>query len=535
MKEFKVTYYGLDKDLLPAMEKEINTYISEGNKIYFSQVLPQEGHKNLCDLMDKSEINLILIDLSNNPNIDDALKILYYEIQVNRTIIVGLWNQFENQNLNNWHFELGIHTHFCYQLRDSGSLESLNLSLARLLNIAKEEFSFFQKTLNREFNLYCPIRINFFDTETIQIESDLPIQIGETVSCVFPALPDFPFKDFSTNSISKVNLNYPLEYQANLEYLFISQFNQIYMVKWDNLTDLEFLELNEKNPLISKNLDENQVREILKDFSNNRALSHSKKLVIKRMIDKIGKLPDYDVLKNLIIDKNFTPFKKSEDVLWKHPYKFFLVSSIEDNLNVLNTCGAQILTYVLNKKLDTNAFLESEEYVQLKTICSRLINLKEKFEKFLPTILIYNIDIENEKLKEILNYKNLIATNKEYDFKDNLNFIKKFVTSPEYVKSLNYYKNQSFKVYPSSAGPLSRGFILKKVELLSISENEIIFKSNLPFQKDISFMFLLNGDQKYFATIYKIKNDQNQSIFHGIINSLDEKEKTELRKTIIKG
>lgn len=535
MKEFKVTYYGLDKAILPTIEKEISTFINEGNKIYFNEVAPDQNHKNLCDLMGNSKTDLLLIDLSNNPNIDDALKILYFEVHVKRIIIVGLWNQVENPNLYNWRFELGIQTHFCYQIRDSASIESLILSLARLLNIAKEEFSFFQKPINRSIDIYCPIRINFFDTETAQIESDIPIQKDEIISCTFPALPDFPFHEFFVGSISKINLNYPLEYQGNLEYRFLDEFNQPHMVKWDHLNDIEFLELIEKNPVVSNNLDENQVREILKEFSNNKQNSHTKKMIIKRMIEKIGRLPNYDILKNLIIDKNFSPFKSSEGVLWDYPYKFFLVTTIEDNLNVLNTCGAHILTYVPAKKLNQNNFEDSEEYVQLKTICSRLINLNEKFEKFLPTILLYNTDLTSKKLKDVLNYSNLISKNLEYDFKDNLAFIKQFGSNPEYLKSFNFYKNQSFKVYPSSVGELSRGFTTKKVDLISISENEIIFSSDLPLQKDFSFMFLLEENLKYFATIYKIKKGQNQSVFHGIINSLDEKEKTVLRKSIIKG
>jgi hypothetical protein len=538
MKEFKVAYYGLDKEILPVMEKEIQTFIYEENVINFHQVLPDKGHKNLSELMGKADIDLLLIDLSNVPLIDEALRILYYEVHVKRIIIVGLWNQVENPNLTKWRFELGINIHFCYQIRDPGSIESLNLALARLLNIAKEEFSFYQKPLNRPLEIFCPIRINYFDTENAQIESDIPMEKDEVISFVFSSLPEFPFKEFQVKSISKLNLNYPLEYQGNLEYRFYDEFNQIHMVKWDSLSEIDFLEFCEQNPVISKNLDENQVREILKQFSKNKATSHAKKIFIKRIIDKLGSLPEFDVLKNLIIDQDFSPFRSSKGELWTYPYKFLIVSSIEDNLNVLNTCGAQILTFISKQKLNLHNFEDSTEYIQLKTICSRFTNLKEKLNRNLPEILIYNLDIEVNKLKEILNYKNLSVKNFEFDFSDNLTFIKDYVSNPEYLKSLNFYKNQSLKVYPSSNSELSRGYLIKEVDIISVSENEIIFKSNLPLQKEYCFMFQMVGNLKYYATIYKANkniNNENEATFHAIINSLTEQEKMELRKIIIKG
>jgi len=193
------------------------------------------------------------------------------------------------------------------------------------------------------------------------------------------------------------------------------------------------------------------------------------------------------------------------------------------------------LTFVSKHKLNLNNFEDSEEYIQLKTICSRFINLKEKLNRGLPEILIYNLDVEVIKLKEILNYKNLSVKNFEFDFNDNLAFIKNFVSNPEYLKSLSFYKNQSLKVYPSSHSDLSRGYLIKKVDIISVSENEIIFKSNLPLQKEFCFMFQLEGNLKYYATIYETKTNENENIFHAIINSLTEQEKMELRKIIIKG
>ena len=535
MKEFIVTYYGLDKEILPAMEKECKTYIKEGNKIYFNHVQPDEKHQNLCELMVKPEIELLLIDLSITPDIDSALRILYYEIHVKKINIVGLWNQVENPNLSKWRFELGIQIHLCYQIRDIGSIESLLLALTRLLNIAKEEFSFYKKPLNQPLNIFCPIRINFFDTENAQIESDIPLKNNELISCFFSGLPDFPFKEFKVHSITKINLNYPLENQGNLDYCFYDDFEQLHEVKWDTLDEIEFLELYEKNPVVYQNLDENQVREILNQFAKNKALSHSKKLIIKRMIDKKGKLPDYDVFKNLLIDKSFSTFKSAEEVLWQYPYKFFLLSTIEDNLNILNTCASQIITYVCKEKLNIDNFEDSEEFIQLKTICSRLNNLKERSDMYLPYILIYNLDIESSKLAKILDYPKLTVKNSEYDFKDNLEYNKQISSSPEYQKSFNFYQNKSLKVYPRSISEVSRGFLIKEVELLSISENEVIFKSNLPFQKETSFMFQLQGNLNYFANIYEIKKSNDENIYHGIINSLNETEKTELRKLIIKG
>jgi hypothetical protein len=535
MKEFKIAYYGSDKEIIPVLEKEINNFLVPTNKIYFIQSLPDGTHKNLCEIISSTGINILLIDLSNNPHIQDALRILYYEIHVNKLQIIGLWNLVQDQNLLKWRFELGINTHFCYQIRDPGSIESLILSLARLLNIEKDGFSFYQKEINKPIEINCPIRINFFDVKSTQIESDIPFKTGEIISCNFPALPDFPFNEFEIESISKLDLNYPQENQATLNYIFHDEFGQIYKEHWDELDDIKYLELMEINPQIFQNLDEIQVKSILDQFSNNKSISHAKKVAIKRLIDRIGKLPNYDILKNIIVDINFSPFNFSEDALWNHPYTFLIVKTIEDNLNVLNTCAAHILTYVSEQKLNEENFEESIEFIQLKTICSRLNNLKKKFDKDLPLVLIYNLEMKEEKLSELLNYKKITVKNFEYDFKDNLAFLKQYSSSPNFLQGLSFYKKKGFKVYPNSLSELSRGFLKKEVKLISISENEIIFKSNLPLKKDFSFMFKIEENLRYFATIYKIKHDNDTSIFYGILNSLNEEEKKELRKIIIKG
>ncbi len=535
MKNFKIQYYGQDKNLLEALEKEIPNFLAPQNQISFSHTLPDVNHKSLCKIMSSSEIDILLIDLSNNPEIDEALRILYYEIQVKSLQIIGLWNQVQDQNLLKWRFELGINTHFTYQIRDPGSMESLNLALTRLLNIEKEGSVFFQKELNIPMDIYCPIRLNFFDWESAQIESDILFNPGDLLSCIFPAIAEFPFKEFEVTSISKINLNYPYENQANLQYTFYDEFDQIYKSKWDGLDDLAYLDLFRINPAIFKNLDEIQVKSILDQFSKNKSLSHSKRVAIKRLIDKVGKLPDYDLLKNIIVDRNYSPFNFSKDALWKHPYKFYVVRTIEDNLNVLNTCAPNILTYVSPENLDKNNFEESAEFIQLRTICSRLKNLKRQFDRELPLVVTYKIDIEPSKLAEILDYEKIKVFPSSYDFNENLSFIKEYSKSPDFLQNISFYKNQLFKVYPRSNSELSRGFLKKEVEIVSISENEIIFTSPISFKKDFSFMFILEENLRYHATIYKIEVKNNKKIFYGILNSLNEKEKTELRKIIIKG
>jgi len=535
MDQIKLIYYGMDNKLTETLSKEKVKCVDQPERMVIKHIKPDENHHNLCDLILENKMDLLLVDLSGTNNIDLALRALLYELHLKNINIIGLWNEMENPNLNEWRYELGINTHFCYWHRDSGSMEDLMLGLAKYLKIPNEDFSFFSKDVDKIVALSTPIRINHFASNEIQIESDISMNEKEIVNCYFPSIPNYPFKDFYINSVTRLNLNYPLEYQGTMEYIFYDNFGQLYRSTYDDLEDIDYLEHLAENPVISRNLDEKQVHAIIDSFNNSKIESKNKKSIIQRMVGKLSKFSDLDVLKNLIIDPTFSAYKLPPNPIWSYPYKFLLVSTLEDNLNILNTCGAQLVTFVINEAIDPDNFMDTIEFVQLKTICSRLKNNYEGLGIAPPKLQIYNLNILTPDLINFLGYENIHVTKEKFEINRHLNFIREFIKSPDYLKGIQFYGHVLDKVSPKSYSEMSHGFLLRDVNLKSISESEVVFKSPIHLNMNFSFIIKMEGGPDIYATIYKIEEEENEKKYYAIVNSLNEKEKQNLRQLIIKG
>ena len=125
MKEIEVIYYGYDNKLVDTINIEKKKALKENFDLKISQVEPTMNHNNLCDLILQSNFDLLMVDMYA-PEIENALRILFFELNVKNTNIIGLWNQLENPNLEKWRYELGIKTHFCYvQTKKSSILQAL--------------------------------------------------------------------------------------------------------------------------------------------------------------------------------------------------------------------------------------------------------------------------------------------------------------------------------------------------------------------------------------------------------------------------
>lgn len=531
----KITYYGMDGKLTEILNKEKVKVVDQHERLTIEQAIPDENHIVLCDLILENKMDLLLVDLSNTDNIDKALKALLYELHLKNIKIIGVWNEMENPKLKKWRFELGINTHFFYWARDLGSMEDLMLGLARYLKIPNENFTFYTKKQDQTINVSTPIRINHFTSNGIQIESDIAINKNEILNCYFPSIPHYPFTDFYVDTVSRLNLSYPLEYQGTLEHVFYDNYGQLYRSSFDNLEDIDYLEKLAENPIISKNLDETQVQAIITSFNQNKRESKNKKDVLRRMVGKLSKFSDIDTLKNLVIDPSFPTYKLSQNPIWYYPYKFLLVSTLEDNLNILNTCGAQLVTFVISESINPDNFTETIEFVQLKTISSRLKNNYKSLGIEPPLLQIYNLDIETPDLINILEYDHLNVTKYGFDIKKHIVFIKKFIKTPAYTKGVKFYGHDLDKISPKSYSEMSHGFLLRQVQLISISESEIVFESPIDFPLNYSFIVTIKDESKLYITIYKIDESEEIKKYYGIVNSINEKEKQKLRKLIMKG
>ncbi|TDJ07363.1 MAG: hypothetical protein E2O68_03665 [Deltaproteobacteria bacterium] len=535
MDHVKVIYYGTDKKLTDLLNKEKVKCVDNPARLSFKHVLPDEKHLILSELILTNEMDLLLVDLSESKDIDQALRALLYELHLKNIAIIGLWNNLENPNLKKWRFELGISTHFCYWIRDPGSMEDLILGLTKFLGMANDKFTFYTKEEDKILNLSIPIRVNYFASHGLQVESDIAINENEIVNCYFPSIPNYPFTDFYVKSISRLNLSYPLEFQGTMENVFYDKFGQLYRSSFDNLEDLDYLELLAQNPVISKNLDENQVKSIIDSFNENKRDSKNKKSVLQRLVGKLSNFSDMDVLKNLVIDPKFTVYNTLPNPIWSYPYKFLLVSTLEDNLNILNTCGAQLITFVIHDKINPDEFSDTTAFVQLKTITSRLKNNYQKLGISPPQLQIYGLDIKSPDLINILDYENIHSFKESLEINTHLDSIRKFIKTPTYLEGINFYGQKLEIVSPKSYSEMSHGFLLREVKLNSISESEIIFRTSMKLEMNFSFMVQMNENTNIFATIYNIEEDEEGKIYYGLINSLNEKEKQNLRKLIIKG
>ena len=531
MKEIEVIYYGYDNKLVDTVNIEKKKTLKDSFDLKIQQVEPSMTHNNLCDLILQSNFDLLMVDMYA-PEVENALRILFFELNVKNTNIIGLWNQLENPNLDKWRYELGIKTHFCYVQTQKSSIADLTLSVVKILGINNDRFEFYAKPIDTVMDILLPLRVNFFSFEEIQIETDVPIGLSETFKAEINQLGDFPFKDFFSVDVRTTNLRYPCSFQATAQYAFYDKYDLLYFSDKDEMDDLTFLELELGTSIGIGDVDEILVGEILMEFRENKTRSYEKRNVIKRLVKTRQEGASDDNVRILVIDENFEVFKNAPKMIWLYPYKFLLVSTLEDNLNILNTSGAEIVSFVIQDPIPASQFMESSEFVQLRVMCSRLKNNATANELPQPLVIIYNLSHELGSLKKILEYSNLNIIPEGFSFDSQIQIIRDFVNEKERTHGVAYKPSELSKVSPKYHSDISHGFVLKEVDVVSLSENEIVFKTKVFIEKYSSCLFRLNDELNFFATITNIKKEGKFRNYRGLVHSLDEEEKQKLRKFI---
>jgi hypothetical protein len=527
----KVSYYGNDKDLIKFLIDHKDKYFTSSSNLDISYVVPDQQHLNFYHLVEDRP-HLLLVDLSEVTNIDKILKILIYEIRIKDVLLIGLWKNEKDVRVEDMGNDLGIHTHFVYNPRSRVSYEDLIIALSPYLEIKKPQFHFYTREMKKEVEIFIPLRVVFFSFDGIVIESEVSIKRNEVLKCAFPSIPDFPFREFYVTETSRINLRYPLDFHAHLDYVLFDEYEQMFNCRLGNLNDLEYLEDVSKNPAVGSHLDEEQVRLILKNFNQLKLKSQNNKEKIRRIIKSISDYSSSEPFKNLVINSSSEAFKIRPGDLWSFPFQFFLVHSLEDNLNVLNTCNASLVTYVANDNAEIDDFTQTFEYVQLRTICSRLKRNALIMEKEVPMVQIYNLALSADELKKSLDYKNIGVEKKQFNFKQHVLSVKSQMRDHGQralqARSLD-------RVSPSFFSPMSHGQIIKKAKVLFLSENKITFHSycNIPLNSLIKIR--LSDSLIISVTVHKVDASVSENKYYGIINCLNETEKNKLRKYVIRG
>lgn len=531
MKEIYAIYYGYDTRLIEVLNQEKEKAIHTDYTLKVDMITPELNHNMLCDLILTSNFDLLMVDMYS-PEIDGALRTLFFELNVKNTNIVGLWNQLDNPNLEKWRYELGIKTHFCYVRTQKSSISDLTLSVIKILGINNHKFEFYSRPLNQPLNILLPMRINYFSFEEIQIETDVPINLNETFQAEINKLKDFPFVDFFTKDVRTTNLRYPSSFQATAQYAFYDKYGLLYFSDKDDLDELTYLEKELGDSIGIDDVDEELIREIASEFKNNKNKSFEKRNIIKRLVKNNSEGASDDTVRVLVVDENFKVYKEAPKLIWLYPYKFLLISTLEDNLNILNTSGAEIVSFVIQEAVPASTFMETSEFVQLRVMCSRLKNNATANETPQPLVIIYNLTMELNPLKKILEYTNIRAIPGGFNFESQIQIVRDFVNEKERTRGVAYKPSDMGKVSPKYHSEISHGFILKEVDIISISENEINFETKVFIEKYSSCLFRLTEDITFYATIVNIKKKGKIRSYRGLIHSMDESKKQVLRRFI---
>ncbi|MFZ9000898.1 MAG: hypothetical protein ACO20H_06320 [Bacteriovoracaceae bacterium] len=526
-----IVYYGFDERLINVINQEKEDILEGSYDIDFREIKPQSNHNSLCTLILEDNFDLLMVDMYA-PEIDSALRTLFFELNIKNTNIIGLWNQLDNKNLEQWRYELGIKTHFCYLQTQKSSIADLSLSIVKILGINNDKHEFFSKKVESELEVLLPLRVNYFSFDEIQVETDVPVYLNDTFKISINGLEDFPFEDFFATEVRTTNLRYPATYQITAQYAFYDKYDLLYFSDKDDLDDLQFLEKELGNSVTIENADEELIREILLEFHENKTKSYEKRNVIKRLVKNYSEGMADQGLRVLVIDKNFTVYKNAKKMVWLYPYKFLLVSTLEDNLNILNTSGAEIVSFVIDEPIPAQSFMESEEFVQLRVMCSRLKNNAISNKTPEPLVVIYNLTHDLNKLRKILDYSNLNPVDQEYSFDHQISLVREFVQEKERTRGVAYKNVDLGKVSPKYHSEFSHGFIIKNIDVDTISENEVVFQSRVFIEKYSSCLVRINKDIQFFATIVEVNKQNKERHYRALIHSLGEKEKQGLRKYI---
>lgn len=446
---------------------------------------------------------LVILDLSENVEAYLHLSRIWTRYNFHLKIrIMGVTPAEKNNNLLKRAVSAGMSAVHV----KSQDLYSLMYTIIALgFNDQLENHIFAKAKLSDTVNSYYPCQVNMISDGFIQVESNVHGEHGKEFRLL---------NHWSENSI--INSHYvTLMSQSNKGLYYNYTYSQRYeFLHADILPDPATVAPNEYEEL-------SQRRDGIIGSSKHRA----KKWASDNTVDSSPKF-----FKLYVVDKE-AKFYDEQKLTDKYPFVLRSQPYMENADKELSALRPNMIIYNLED-------LDKEELEGLSDIAfmfndTRMLqHLVKKTKQYLPDIkpmiVVFNApNHDTEYLQKVLNYKNIVS------FKEQLSTEAVVKMTELYYKRIekDLPKITRGEIFVKKEHPGSYAELESQIQLISCSENDIYFNTTDELEDD-TVIKVNSPVQMYFTICKPPRTSRIQSQYYGVLHSINEEDKKELRRYI---
>lgn len=438
--------------------------------------------------------DIIFIDLAKH--FEDYLHLGRLLTRVNSTksiTTIGLLDQNQNEKQVKESYLSGL---LICHVKSSELHDVVFDSIAITYPDKAPEHAFVKAQLNDYLNVFELAKIGFITQNSIHLECNRPIASGSQINL---NQHWFQQKIISTQRfiVTKMNsdsLFYNYKYGLDLDFTFIDPYvanegdDEQYIYQ-------KQLEDEEKIDEAMAKLDE-----WLEDNFDASFPKITKVLIIDRELKLYGEKEKTD---------NFSFIIRCQ------PY-------LEDPGNELKRLGPQIIFFEIFKNSEDQQGPENT-FDHLKEMIKAVSNISN----YEPYFVVLNTKKEmSQKLRTDFNYNNILC----HESKINKEIVVQMAKLLEPKINAKYkLDDETAAVYLKKTNPISIAELVFPITLTSLSETDLLFTSEVPFNPFTTFRLEIPANF-YVTVIPKGKLENNQ--YYGLIHGISENEKKKLRKFI---
>lgn len=382
------------------------------------------------------------------------------------------------------------------------SAETFDVIFATAKIIASQgiaEHGFATASLKEDLEAGVLCKIGYIEETGLHIETDHKLDKGERIRFNHHWMEKriVPSREVFVKNVSTSNMFYQFKYNADLDFLFIDEF------------------------IPPEGMEEKQIEE--KKSEREELIIYHKKQLKKWIDDNLSRSQEKRA-KVLIVDRNFR-FFQNQPRTDKHSYTIRCIPFFTDVGVELDRLRPQVIAM---------EFEDPEKTDDPKNTPDSLLKLikvlKSKLEDVTPFIVVFNSKTSSKEMQDNYSYPQIISHPGELSVEVLLKMADIF------EKKLGHLQLQSHpgRVYIRKNNLASVGEILKQVTVVKLSESDMILQSEFPFPEGTNIHLTEPVDMFVNVRAAPAKPGGNSKIpeFYGLIHSLGETEKKELRKYV---
>jgi len=358
------------------------------------------------------------------------------------------------------------------------------------------EHGFANADLKDDFEAGLPVKIGFIYETGLHIETDYPLKDGDQIRMNhhWTKKKVVPSREFFIQKVSPKNLFYHFKLSADAEFHFMDQY-----LPPDGVAPKDVEERKEYRL--------HQVKHHKKMLANwlstNTTLSLEKKAKV------------------LIVDPDFH-FYNDQPRTDKNAYTIRCIPFLKDINFELDRLEPQVIAYSLDKP---DAKESKNTVEQLKTLTQ---TLNERYQDKSPFVIVFNSKIPSKEVKETFNYTNIMTTESEISVELLVRMAEIFDKKLE--QSLSKTKSNIPKIFLRKTHNASIAEITFNVTLTKLSETDMVFQTEAPIPIGSNIHFTTPIEM--FVNVQPSKGQSKAPEFYGLIHSVGEEEKKQLRRFI---